>query len=131
MNHEELENLINRSNNLLTKLNTKINQLQGLRNIREASRNTGNRPKPEYSAYHTSYEAESPNRYKAQDNKGATKRKVKIRDQVKVIRGRNQGVTTTIIRETPAQYELRSEQVTHTFMRVCVCSCLIPFWERP
>ena len=86
-------------------------------NIREASRNTGNRPNPEYSAYHTHYEAGSPNRHKAQDNEGTNKRKLKIGDQVKVVRGQNQGVTATIIKETPAQYKLRSDQVLHTFRK--------------
>ena len=56
----------------------------------------------------TSYEEPEPEKRKT---------KLKIGDNVVVLRGRNQGVHARIIKETPAQYELISDQVEGTFRK--------------
>ena len=53
----------------------------------------------------------------AKDNQNNEDRKLKAGDEVKVIRGRNQGVRAMIIRETAAQYKLRLDQVVHSFRK--------------
>ena len=118
MNQEELENLINRLSNLSTELNIiELEQLRKLKVIREASRNTGSRPNLTYNTYSNRYEPKSRNNQETRGDAGITRKKLTVGDKVRVTRGRNQGVTATIIREAPAQFELKSEQVVDTFRK--------------
>ena len=117
MNHEELKILINNLEGISININNKLKQLKELQAIREATRNTGTRLAPRYTTYGTNYGRDNTNRTPNQDRESNTNRKLKVGNIVKVIRGRNQGVIATIIRETTAQYELRSDHVNETFRK--------------
>ena len=118
MNHKELKNLINKLNNISIKLNNKISQLHKLQMIREATRNTGTRPTPEYTTYQMNYNRSAPNGNPTQpEKKNTMEKRLKVGDNVEVVRGRNQGVKAGIIKETPAQFEVRSDQVQETFCK--------------
>lgn len=116
MNHDELEELINRLSHFSLELDNEISKLQSLQRIREATRNTGARPTPDYATYETQYgDGEFTGREEPEPEK--RKAKLKIGDHVTVLRGKNQGVHARIIKETPAQYELLSDQVEGTFRK--------------
>ena len=63
------------------------------------------------------YEKENPSRRSVKNSQSHKERKLKVGDKVKVTRGHNQGVRATIIRETAAQHELKSDKITHTFRK--------------
>ena len=118
MNHDELEYLINKLQNVSLQLESEIRELQALQNIREASRNTGRRNANDTSAHRTDTRNQAPNGHKgaAKDNKSSPRR-LKVGDRVRVERGRNEGATATIVRETATQFELESEQVVGKFRK--------------
>ena len=118
MNHDELKYLINKLQNVSLQLESEIRELQALQNIREASRNTGRRNANDTSAHRTDTRSQAPNGHKgaARGNK-STPRRLKVGDRVRVERGRNEGATATIVRETATQFELESEQVVGKFRK--------------
>ena len=82
MNQEELKNLINKLNNISIELNNKISQLCELQTIREATRNTGTRPAPEYTTYQTDYSGSAPNGNTTRpEKKSTTEKRLKVGDK--------------------------------------------------
>ena len=121
MNQEELEQLINQLNGISIDLNNELQNLQALQQIREASCHTGANQSREYTkrpeprVMHS--QDKGTNKNYNQSNSPGQKRRPKVGDTVRVIRGRNQGATGNITRETSAQYEIRSQQVIKTFRK--------------
>ena len=121
MNHEELAELINNLHNVSIQLDDEITQLRELQRIREASRNTGRNASERHYAAHGNDNENQGNRVNSSEtgqecnkNNG---RKLSVGDSIEVVRGRNQGVRATIVRETAAQFELKSEQVQGNFRK--------------
>lgn len=131
MNHEEIEDLIDRLKDIHLQLSDEIVHLQSIYRVRQASRYTGTREGRSYTsqqepeAEHGQGEGEGTdrnqdqnhNRDQDQNHNRSQKKKLKVGDSVRVTRGRNQGTIGTIVKETPSQFEISSPQVIGTFRK--------------
>ena len=120
MNHEELKQLVERIENISLDLENELGQLRRLYIIREASRNTGRRSTEDYKGTASTQSkptkpTKDPNDNNSRGPRTTQSKRPTVGDTVEVTRGRNQGAIGIVIRETPAQFKIRSDQVIETF----------------
>ena len=97
MNNRDLDKLIDRIEDISIEVDRELKNLKDLRAAREIPSNTDKLP--------------------AQGKTKTRNKKLCVGDEIKVTRGRNQGVIGRIVKETPSQYEINSEHVVGNFRK--------------
>ena len=115
MNHEELEELINQSSSKQRATTPMVRPTERQRSIAQHRDEPEKRVHQPAGVQSSTRPGQGTSVKHNQSKEQSQKRRPKAGDMVKVTKGRNQGATGIITRETPAQYEISSNQVNETF----------------